>query len=181
MISKKKMGRIITLVGLSCIAIACKNNKSETEALQKLEVASNKHYFQTEDGKPFFWLGDTGWLTFGKLSREEMDIYFQDRKQKGYNVIQVMILHSLAVKNVYGDVALVNEDVSKPLTTPGNDFKNPEEYDYWDHVDYALEAAEKNGIYLAMVPVWGTNVAKGNKVSNEQAKKYATFLRISVL
>lgn len=176
MISKIKMGRIITLVGLSCMAISCKTNQSEANALQKLEVSSNKHYFQTEDGKPFFWLGDTGWLTFGKLNREEVNQYFEDRKEKGYNVVQVMVLHSLSVKNVYGDLALVNEDVSKPLTTPGNDFNNQEEYDYWDHADYILDVAQKNGIYVAMVPVWGTNVAKGDKVSKEQAEKYAKFL-----
>lgn len=172
----KKMGKLFAIAGLSCLAVSCKVNNEETKTLAKLEVASNKHYFQTEDGKPFFWLGDTGWLTFGKLSREEVNQYFENRKEKGYNVVQVMVLHSLTVKNVYDDMALVNEDVSKPLTTPGNDFKNPEEYDYWDHVDYTLEVAEKNGIYLAMVPVWGTNVAKGDKVSKEQAEKYAKFL-----
>lgn len=176
MISKKKIGKIIMLTALSCAAISCKVNQGETKPLAKLEVAPNNHYFQTVDGKPFFWLGDTGWLTFGKLSREEMNTYFQDRKAKGYNVVQVMVLHTLAVKNVYGDAALINEDVSKPLITAGNNFANPAEYDYWDHVDYALEVAQKNGIYLAMVPVWGTNVAKGDKVSKEQATQYAEFL-----
>lgn len=154
------------------------NGNSQSKALLKLEVSKeNPHYFQTEDGKPFFWLGDTGWLTFGKLSREEMNTYFQNRKKKGYNVVQVMVLHSLAVKNVYGDYALADKYVSKPLTTPGNDFKNPTEYDFWDHVDYALEVAQKNGIYVAMVPVWGTNVSsKDSKVTKADVEKYAQFL-----
>ncbi|WP_238698812.1 apiosidase-like domain-containing protein, partial [Flavobacterium circumlabens] len=115
-------------------------------------------------------------MTFGKLDREGVTKYFQDRKEKGFNVVQVMVLHSLNVTNVYGDKALVNEDVSKPLTTAGNNFNNPQEYDYWDHVDYTLDVAQKNGIYVAMVPVWGTNVSKGNKVSKEQAQQYAQFL-----
>jgi hypothetical protein len=136
----------------------------------------NQHYFATEDGKPFFWLADTGWLTFGKLDREGVTKYFQDRKAKGFNVVQVMVLHNINAVNVYGDKALVNEDVSKPITTPGNNFNNNEEYDYWDHIDYALDVAQKNGIYVAMVPVWGTNVSKGDKVSKEQAQKYAQFL-----
>lgn len=177
MISKKKIGKIALITVLSCVAISCKVNQGKAEPLAKLEVSNNKHYFQTEDGKPFFWLGDTGWLTFGKLSREEMNTYFQDRKKKGFNVVQVMVLHTLAVKNVYGDYALVDGDVSKPLTTAGNDFKNPEEYDYWDHVDYALDVAQKNGIYLAMVPVWGTNVSsKDSKVTKADVEKYAKFL-----
>jgi hypothetical protein len=36
-----------------------------------LEVSANKRFFQTADGKPFFWLGDTGWLLFVKCNREE--------------------------------------------------------------------------------------------------------------
>lgn len=160
------------------LLLVTENGNSQSKALLKLEVSEqNPHYFQTEDGKPFFWLGDTGWLTFGKLSREELNVYFQDRKKKGYNVVQVMVLHTLAVKNVYGDYALVDGNVSKPLTTPGNDFKNPEEYDFWDHVDYALDVAQKNGIYLAMVPVWGTNISsKDSKVSKDDVENYAKFL-----
>ncbi|MFH6993977.1 glycoside hydrolase family 140 protein [Flavobacterium sp. FlaQc-48] len=144
--------------------------------LPQLKVSKNQHYFVTGDEKPFFWLGDTGWLTFGKLDRAGIDKYFKDRKEKGFNVVQVMVLHTLNVTNVYGDMALISEDVSKPLITSGNNFKNPQEYDYWDHVDYTLEVAQKNGIYVAMVPVWGTNVSKGNKVSKEQAIAYAKFL-----
>ncbi len=149
---------------------------SQSKNLPKLKVSKNQHYFVTEEGKPFFWLGDTGWLAFGKLDREGIVEYLQDRKEKGFNVVQVMVLHNINAVNVYGDKALVNEDVSKPITTPGNNFNNKEEYDYWDHVDYTLDVAQKNGIYVAMVPVWGTNVSKGDKVNKEQATQYAKFL-----
>lgn len=150
--------------------------KSTSKALPKLKVSENRHYFVTEDGKPFFWLGDTGWLTFGKLDRAGVEKYLQDRKAKGFNVVQVMVLHNLNAVNAYGDQALMNDNVADQITSPGNDPNNVPEYDYWDHVDYTLEVAEKNGIYLAMVPVWGTNVSKGDKVNKEQATKYAKFL-----
>lgn len=149
---------------------------SQSKNLPKLKVSKNQHYFVTEDGKPFFWLGDTGWLAFGKLDRDGIVKYLQDRKEKGFNVVQVMVLHNINAVNVYGDKALINEDVSKPITTPGNNFNNKEEYDYWDHIDYTLDVAQKNGIYVAMVPVWGTNVSKGDKVNKEQATQYAKFL-----
>jgi hypothetical protein len=32
--------------------------------LPLLKVSANKRFFQTAGGKPFFWLGDTGWLLF---------------------------------------------------------------------------------------------------------------------
>lgn len=141
-----------------------------------LKISSNKRFFQTQDGKPFFWLGDTGWLLFVKCSREEAIQYLDTRKKQGFNVVQVMILHELRVaKNAYGDSALINHDVSRPKTTPGNDFKNEAQYDYWDHVDFIVNEAAKRGIYMAMVPVWGSNVKDG-KVNVKQGEAYAKFL-----
>ncbi|MEP6677447.1 MAG: glycoside hydrolase family 140 protein [Ferruginibacter sp.] len=142
--------------------------------LQPLTISANKKFFATKDGKPFFWLGDTGWLLFVKCSREEAIQYLDDRKQKGFNVIQVMLLHDInAGVNVYGDSALHNKDVSMPNTTPGNNFSNATEYDFWDHVDFIIDEAAKRGIYMALVPVWGSNI---KHVSEAQAKIYAAFL-----
>ncbi|MFV0541508.1 MAG: glycoside hydrolase family 140 protein [Aestuariibaculum sp.] len=152
-------------------------NKEEKEisTMPKIEVSVNGHYFQTKDGKPFFWLGDTGWLAFNKLNRDEIKVYFKDRKEKGYNVIQIMTVHSLGVANVYGDSALVAQDLAKPLVTEGNDFSDAEAYDFWDHVDYTLDEAKKEGLYLGMVPVWGSPVSD-SLVTLQQAKIYAQFL-----
>src|SRR5688500_20223809 len=74
-------------------------------AQKKLAVSSNHRFLADENGNPFFWLGDTGWLLFLKLNREEAEKYLEDRKQKGYNVIQVMVLHNIAAANIYGDSA----------------------------------------------------------------------------
>src|SRR4051812_575331 len=83
----------------------------QVSAQKKLSVSANERFFSDEHGAPFFWLGDTGWLLFSKLNREEAQIYFQDRRQKGFNVIQVMVLHTVAATNVYGDSALINKNV----------------------------------------------------------------------
>lgn len=144
--------------------------------LQQLKVSANKRFFQTADGKPFFWMGDTGWLLFVKCNREDAVHYLETRRQQGFNVVQVMVLHDMNnTKNVYGDYALINEDVGKPNVTAGSDFANAEAYDYWDHVDFIVNEAAKRGIYMAMVPVWGSNV-KGGKVSVQQGEAYAKFL-----
>lgn len=143
---------------------------------QLLKVSQNKRYFTTADGKPFFWLGDTGWLLFVKLTREETDAYLEDRKQKGFNVIQVMVLHDVKhAVNVYGDSALVNNNPAMPKTTPGNSFKDSVQYDFWDHVDYVINKAAEKGLYLALVPVWGNNVKSG-LVNEKQAIVFSTFL-----
>ncbi|AHF16855.1 hypothetical protein NIASO_20085 [Niabella soli DSM 19437] len=140
-----------------------------------VQVAANRHYFQTADGKPFFWLGDTGWLLFVKCNRQEALHYLDIRKQQGFNVIQVMVLHTVTAKNVYSDFAVANGDVSKPVVTNGADFGDSTQYDFWDHVEFIISEASKRGIYMALVPVWGSDV-KGGKVSVEQAKAYARFL-----
>jgi len=140
--------------------------------LPKLAVSAN-HRTLTADGKPFFWLGDTGWLLFGKLDREQADKYLSDRQAKGFNVVQVMVLHNLSVTNAAGDSALVNKNIAMPkLVSPaaGNGKKG-----YWDHLDEIIDLAAQKGLYMALVPVWGPNVRAGH-VTAQQAETYASFL-----
>src|SRR5690606_28533845 len=33
------------------------------------------------------------------------------------------------------------------------------EYDYWDHVDFAIQKAAEKGIYIGLLPTWGDKVA----------------------
>ncbi|MES2647030.1 MAG: glycoside hydrolase family 140 protein [Bacteroidota bacterium] len=141
----------------------------------RLKVAANKRFFEDKDGKPFFWLGETGWLLFGKLNREEAIQFLDNRQAKGFNVVQVMVLHNVSAVNVYGDTALVDKNVAKPVTTPGNSFEDKAQYDFWDHVDFIIDEAAKRGIFMGLVPVWGTNVKNG-WVKKEDAVTYATFL-----
>jgi hypothetical protein len=148
---------------------------SQIGPARKLLVSSNHRYFMNAKGEPFFWMGDTGWLLFAKLNREEAEKYLEDRRQKGFNVIQVMVLHSVAAVNAYGDSALINRNVASPLITNGNSFSSTKEYDFWDHVDYIVDLAARKGIYMAMVPVWGANIKSG-LVSREQARTYAKWL-----
>ena len=155
------------------ISMACTKQKPiDTRALK---VSENGRFLTTGDGKPFFWLGDTGWLLFNRLTREEAIVYLDDRKQKGFNVIQAMLLHDVPSRNVYLDSSVINKDVAKPAVTTGNTYQKGKEYDYWDHIDYIIDEAAKRKIYIGLVPVWGTNVKEG-KVNAAQAKIYAKFL-----
>ena len=141
----------------------------------RLKVSDSGRYLQFENGKPFFWLGDTGWLVFSKLNREDADRYLSDRAEKGFNVIQVMVIHEFPEVNTYGDTAFVNNDPSKPNITPGNNPANKEQYDFWDHIDYIIDRAAAKGIFIAMVPVWGSNV-KNRTVNISNAAIYASWL-----
>jgi hypothetical protein len=152
------------------------NAQEPAQKVCRLKISDNSRFISTENGDPFFWMGDTGWLLFAKLNREDAEKYLEDRRQKGFNVIQVMVLHNVkGAVNVYGDSALIGNNVATPKITEGNDYTNPTQYDFWDHVDFIIDKAAEKGLYMALVPVWGTNVKNG-WVSKEQAITYATFL-----
>ena len=61
------------------------------QSVQRLTVSANHRFLQRADGSPFFWLGDTGWLLFSRLDRAATLRYLDDRRAKGFNVIQVMV------------------------------------------------------------------------------------------
>jgi hypothetical protein len=169
---KTKLAYVFTLLFL---IFSC-NDNSVRELTPGLRVSENNRFLMTKNGDPFFWLGDTGWLLFSKLSREEAGRYFDDRIQKGFNVIQVMVLHDVMKEvNIYSDSALTGHRIDQPRVTPGNSPDDPEQYDYWDNVDYIIKLAGQKGLYMALVPVWGSNVRSG-KVTVGQARKYAEWL-----
>jgi hypothetical protein len=149
--------------------------KSDPGKVLPLIKVSDNHRFFEADGKPFFWLGDTGWLLFAKLKREEAEKYLETRRQQGFNVIQVMVVHDSKEINAYGDSALVNRKIAMPKVTPGNTFGKSNEYDYWDHIDWVISKAAEKGLYIALVPVWGS-VVKESHINAEQGKAYADFL-----
>ena len=162
------MFKNIVLVGLiSCVLLSIKSQQAEV--LPELKISANHRFFQA-DGKPFFWMGDTGWLLFSKLNREDAEKYLEIRRKQGFNVIQVMVLHSLSETDFYGDSALNNRNIANPKIADANYPNN-----YWNNIDWVLKKAEEKGIYIALVPVWGS-VVKSAHINQNQAKTYATFL-----
>jgi hypothetical protein len=130
----------------------------------RLVVSPNGHFLQYQDGRPFFWLADTSWLMFDRLTLDEMKTYLHDRHEKGFDVVQVMVIRGTDI-DATGSPALIDEDPSKPDLTHG----------HWDHIDQAISAANDEGIYVGMVAAWGSEVKSG-KLNESNAKQYATFL-----
>ena len=56
-----------------------------------MQIKGNYIY---KDGSPFYWQGDTAWLMFYNLGREEIARYLKNRSLLGYNVIQVVLNYS---------------------------------------------------------------------------------------
>ncbi len=141
-----------------------------------LVISENGHYLCHTNGTPFFWQGDTSWLLFQTLTREEAKLYFENRKNKGFNVIQCIFHQSFAHKNAYGDYAFANGDITQPIHTQGNRPEDPIEYDYWDHVNYIIDLAEQYGIYLAIAPTWSQFVLRDKTLTKDKAAIFAASL-----
>lgn len=144
----------------------------------KLKVSENGQYLVHDNGAPFFWMGDTSWLMFQHMNREQIKTYFEDRSRKGFNVIQCIFHQNYKHRNPYGYCAFADDDLLKPVNTPGNNPDNSAEYDYWDHVDYAIQLAAEYGIYLAIAPTWSQIVVRDKNLTVDKAKLFAATLAL---
>ncbi len=138
----------------------------------RLKVSDNNRFLVFADGTPFFWLGDTGWELFHRLSKEETDRYLENRRAKGFTVIQAVALAELDGLNT------PNAEGNKPLID--NDPLKPNEA-YFAHVDWVIRKAAEKGIFIGLLPTWGDKVDKqwgtGPVIFNrENAYKYGQWI-----
>lgn len=138
----------------------------------QFSVSANNRYI-LKDGKPFFWMGDTGWELFHRLNREQADYYLKRRAEQGFTVIQAVALaefDGLHVPNPNGDLPLNFDDPTQPNEA------------YFKHVDYIIDKAAEHNISIAFLPTWGDKVwkmrwGKGPEIfTPENAKIYGQWL-----
>ncbi len=161
---------------LVCLSTSDENIKPANEAniSSKLLISPNGRFLQYEDGKPFFYLGDTAWELFHRLNREDAERYLIDRADKGFTVIQAVAVAELdghIDPNPYGHIPFIDNDPAKPALKEGND------NDYWDHVDFIIDKANSYGLYLGFLPTWGKYWHDSEALfTPENAAKYGEWL-----
>lgn len=146
-----KFSRREALASIAGAAVALASDATLSTRLGDLKVSPNHRYLTYNDGRPFFYLGDTAWELFHRLNREEVDLYLDDRAAKRFTVIQAVALaefDGVRAPNSYGETPLRDQDPTKP-----NDA-------YFKHVDYVMKAAGRRGLYVGLLPTWGNLVAK---------------------
>jgi hypothetical protein len=114
--------------------------------LPRIEIHPGGRYLQTEDGRPFFWLGDTAWQLIHSTTREECSYYLRTRATQGFTVIQAVVLAELdgiRKPTALGLIPFADEDPAKP-----NDA-------YFDRVVEIVDEAAALGLYVALLPTWG--------------------------
>ena len=134
----------------------------------RLRVSDNHKFLQFDNGKPFFWQGETAWLLPQRLNRDEASYYLQRCNEAGYNMVQIQVMDKVPSYNIYGQMSLIDGFNFDGINRKGV-------YGYWDHLDYIIDRAADNGIYVGMVCIWGSQVKDG-AINAEQAKAYGKFL-----
>lgn len=163
------MKRFLSFLALIifCITISAANIVKPWDN-GRLEVTKDGRYLMFHNGKPFFWLANTAWLMPQHANREEVKHLLEASRKAGYNVVQILLLDDVPSINTYGQMSNLD----------GWDFSGIDRkgvYGYWDHMDYIVQEAERQGLYIAMTCIWGTHVVDG-KMGNKEAVSYGTFL-----
>ena len=84
-----------------------------------------------------------------RLTRQEIVEYLDNRRAKGFNVIQMVGVRDGGLDNsanVNGDRPLLNGDFAT---------LNPV---YWDEVEFIIDEAARRNMYVALLPAWGNHM-----------------------
>lgn len=141
-----------SILYLRCLSIAILCTFLGLSGLSaQLKVSDNHRYIIQADGTPFFWMGDTAWELFHRLTKEETDLYFKTRAAQGFNVIQAVALaemDGLHTPNAYGEIPLENDDPLRPREA------------FFQHIDYVIDLAAQYHLYIGFLPTWGDKLNK---------------------
>ena len=80
-----------------------------------MKVSTNGRYIVDDEGDPFFYLADTAWALLYRPTREEVDLYLRNRRDKGFTVVMPVVLwgEDMTARNVYGEAPLVDWDPTR--------------------------------------------------------------------
>jgi hypothetical protein len=110
-----------------------------------IALRPGKRFLVDANGAPFLLHGDTAWSLFVQITREEVDLYLDDRRARGFNTILASLLEhhysSHPPANAYGD---------QPFLEPGN-YATPNEA-YFSHADWVLRRAAEKGFLVLLTP-----------------------------
>jgi hypothetical protein len=112
----------------------------------KLRCSPTGRHLLRPDGKPFFFLADTAWELFHRLTLDEARHYLRVRAGQNFNVIEAVLLaefDGLRTPNAAGLLPLVDLDPTRPSEP------------YFAFCDAIIHEAQRLGLIMALLPSWG--------------------------
>jgi len=115
-----------------------------------VRVAKDHRHFEYFDGTPFFWLGDTWWMGLSHRLHwpEDFKQLAADRKQKGFNVVQI-------VAGLYPDMPPFDPRGANEAGFPWEKDYARIRPEYFDAADTRLRYLVDQGITPCLVGAWG--------------------------
>ncbi len=138
------LGRLL----LACTAILAARASAQTgDADVPFRVSENHRFIADLHGTPFLLQGDAAWSLIANATKEDVKVYLQNRRSKGFNAILVnLIEHKFAKsapKNAYGEA---------PFPDPSDLGVTNEKY--FEYADWVIGEAGKNGLVVLLAPVY---------------------------
>jgi hypothetical protein len=136
-----------------------------------IRISENGRGFVDAAGAPFFWLGDTAWPLFSYYPVADAERYLANRAAKGFTVIQGVLAwgSGTGMENPQPDANATGH-------RPWNGSPASPDPVYFEQVDHLLDAAERLGLVLAMLPTWGYYVMEARLFDEANARSYGRFL-----
>jgi hypothetical protein len=116
----------------------------------QLRIAANRRHFEYDDGTPLLWIGDTCWMGLSNRLHwpDEFQEYVADRKQKGFNVIQI-------VAGLYPDMPAFDPRGANEAGFPWTEEYTQIRPEYFDAADRRINYLVENGVTPCIVGAWG--------------------------
>ena len=115
-----------------------------------LRVAAGHRHIEHADGTPFFWLGDTWWMGLSRRLQWPAEFHrlAADRKQKGFNIVQI-------VAGLYPDMHPFDPRGANEAGFPWEAAYARIRPEYFDAADRRLYHLIEEGLAPCLVGAWG--------------------------
>ena len=133
-----------------------------------IRVARDRRHFEHADGTPFFWLGDTWWMGLCERLKwpDEVRALAEDRKQKGFTVIQI-------VAGLYPDMPAFDPRGRNESGFPWVENYSRIRPEYFDKADLRLTYLADQGLVPCVVMAWGYHLPW---LGVEKMKKHVRYV-----
>ena len=147
----------VTKAGTTPVTISARAEAGAAPAFP-LAIAPGKRYLVDAAGRPFLLQGDAAWSLIADLTREEVELYLDDRRARGFNTILVNLIEHRFSKdapaNAYGEAPFRTLEKSKSGGAGRfPDFASPNEA-YFAHADWVLRRAAEEGFLVLLTPAY---------------------------
>jgi hypothetical protein len=110
-----------------------------------LRPAPDGRRLQDVLGRPFLVNGDAAWSLMVALTKPQVELYLEDRRQRGFNTVLVNLIER-------GFGGPENQDGELPFV-PADDFTAPNEA-YFAHADWVIDKAAEKGMLVMLAPAY---------------------------